>query len=714
MLKTITSERLRYNENEIYYFLKKVNVKKICKSIVNIFAEARYKLYINGALAAVGPCKQTSEIKYYDSVDISKFLKEGENLIKVSVLQLASGVYTKKETYLESVMRNGSMLMCLWGNAGDTELISDESWEAAKENGIEFFFKPDYDFYNVTALCENVSVRYKKNLEFEKAVCAGNVYRLDEETGTCSEMAIPLQKRPIPMMYFDKKSFVNEKDSVYDAGKLTCGYIRLHCSGKGKIKIIYAESRVFKEEGRIIKRRRDDENGIIIGDYDLIEADGEIVFEPFWMKTFRYIKLELSGDIRIESFDYLETGYPIEISDQYDFGNDKDNKLFEISVNALKRCMHETYVDCPYYEQLQYTMDTYEQIMFTYQLTTDKALPEKAIDDFAKSYRAGGLTQSRFPTNKSQYIPGFSLFFIFMLYQHYKRFSDKKFVRKYIHIADGILDWFLNRLDGYMVERSNMWDFIDYADGYDSGQILTREPIAVYSLMLVSALDKTSRMHNFLGSSISDYARMAENIKMEIKSRCFDAERGLYADSPSKGHFAQHTQIWAVLCGLEAGEKAKNILRKSMELDCKATPAYMFFLFRAMEKAGIYYDFIDKYMSPLREFVDLGCTTTPELSGENVRSDCHAWSAAALYEFTAKILGVTYEDGTIYIKPFAGNRPYAKGEVAVPSGMVYCEWKNADGKFTIKIKLPDNKKAILTMPDGSEMTVDSGFYSCLF
>lgn len=704
----ITSKEMIHNENVIYKFKKDIFVSDLCTSIIKIFAETRYKLYINDTLVAVGPCKQTSEIKYYDVVDITDHIRPGENKIRISVLQLSNEPYAPKDVFVESLMRSGSMALCLWGNVGDAEIVSDESWFVAKETGTELFFEKDYPFYNVTALCEKVS--QKSELKYRNAVLLREIYSFNESTGNCSEIAVPAQERPIPMMYFNKREFVGQKNKVYDAGELTCGYVRFKCNGSGKIRLTYAECMSFIENGEIRKKRRDDENGIVIGDYDIVEVDGECVFEPFWMRTFRYIKVEIEGDVSIDSIDYLETGYPIEVSDKYDFGNDTDNKLFEISVNTLKRCMHETYMDCPYYEQLQYTMDTHLQILYTYQLTTDKRPVEKAIDDFAKSYRVGGLTQSRYPTNRTQYIPGFSLIFVMMLYEHSKRFSDKSFIREYIHIADGIIEWFVNRLDGYMVSRSNLWDFIDWADGYDFGQIPKKEPIAVYSLMLAYVLKKTSEMHKMLGNTISDYEVLSNKIIADVKERCFDAEKGLYADSPSKAHFAQHTQIWAVLAGLEMKKDAVKILKKSMNLTCKATSAYMFFLFRALEKAGIY-EMADEYLDSLRSLIPLGCTTTPEWVGEDVRSECHAWSAVAIYEFTAKVLGVTYANDTICIKPYTEGRSYAKGEIATPKGTVYVEWNIVNGVFSIELLLPPNTKAKLEMPDNSEILAESGKYS---
>lgn len=712
MANLITSSIAVQNENAIYVFKKTVAVKTLCASMLNIFAESRYKLYINGQLCAVGPCRRSSEVPYYDSVDVTPYFKQGENEIVIYVAQLMQRPPEKDDFFpLESVMRDGSLALCVWGNVGETEVTTDESWLCAKENGTEICFERGIRGYNAVQFYERISADYGKNLGFKAAVVGDSIYDLDTETGNSLTIARPLKKRPIPMMYFDKKDFVSAQDGVYDAGYETCGYVRLRASGKGTIKLAYAECKVFPDEtGMTYKRQRDAADGEIHGDRDTIAVDGEIYFEPYWMRTFRYIKIETEGDVCVDGFDYLETGYPFDVQDGYDFGSDIDNRVFSVSVNTLKRCMHETYVDCPYYEQLQYTMDTFQQMLFTYQLTMDRALPEKAIDDFAASYRVGGLTQSRFPTVTPQYIPGFSLFFIYMLYEHARRFSDKKFIRKYLHIADGILDWFTTRLDGYMVSRSNLWDFLDWPDEYDRGMPPEHAPLTVYSLMFADALEKTTYMHSLLGNSVPGYAELANKVKADVKARCYDADKKLYGDTPLKGHFSQHQQIWAVLCGMETGEDARRLLARAETLSCKCTIAYAYYLYRAYELAG-QCEKIDAHLDIYRKLVQLGCTTMPEKEFETVRSECHAWSAIALYEFTARVLGVTHADGKIYVKPYIGTRPYAKGKVATPAGFVSVSWKNENGAFVLDLKLPEGEVAVLTLPDGSEIDAQSGVYT---
>lgn len=112
---TITSRQLIYSENAVYCFKKTYFTEKPEKCVINIFAETRYKLYINGKLVAVGPLRASSEIKYYDVLDISKYLKSGESSLEVAVLQLSDKPSRNNYLPLESVIRSGNMCLCIWG-----------------------------------------------------------------------------------------------------------------------------------------------------------------------------------------------------------------------------------------------------------------------------------------------------------------------------------------------------------------------------------------------------------------------------------------------------------------------------------------------------------------------------------------------------------------------------------------------------------------------
>ena len=163
--KIITSSKTVHNENALYYFKKEYYADKLAPSILNIYADSRYKLYINGTLTAVGPCKQTSDVKYYDNVDISAFIKKGTNTIDIQVLQLSSNAYSRKDAILESVIRSGDMVLSVWGNIAETKVETNSNWLVSKETDLEFFCPELFDFYNVSALSENIGANYRKNLE---------------------------------------------------------------------------------------------------------------------------------------------------------------------------------------------------------------------------------------------------------------------------------------------------------------------------------------------------------------------------------------------------------------------------------------------------------------------------------------------------------------------------------------------------------------------
>lgn len=123
--------------------------------------------------------------------------------------------------------------------------------------------------------------------------------------------------------------------------------------------------------------RADFEHGKLYGPDDMfITNDGTNVYEPFWFRTFRFIRLEISSNdepLTVTCFDYRETHYPLDIGAKINTSPELET-FWKISLNTLRNCMHETYEDCPFYEQNQFAMDSRIQILFTYQLSRDDRL----------------------------------------------------------------------------------------------------------------------------------------------------------------------------------------------------------------------------------------------------------------------------------------------------------------------------------------------------
>ena len=113
----------------------------------------------------------------------------------------------------------------------------------------------------------------------------------------------------------------------------------------------------------------------------------------------------------------------------------------------------------------------------TLMVSADDELARKCFDDFRRSQRHDGMINCCYPSYAFNAIPGFSIYYILMLYDHMMFFGDKELIRSYLSTVDGILEYFNRHLDrngmvgkigGYLFQESS-WSFIDWAEKWDGG-----------------------------------------------------------------------------------------------------------------------------------------------------------------------------------------------------------------------------------------------------
>ena len=124
-------------------------------------------------------------------------------------------------------------------------------------------------------------------------------------------------------------------------------------------------------------------------------------------------------------------------------------RLLGIPERLIPRTLgaFETYMDTPYWEQLQYIGDTRIQALISLYVAGDNRLERQAIEHFDWSRIPEGLTTSRYPSALMQIIPPFSLIYIAMVHDYFMHRDDAAFVRERLAGVRGILDWFDRHLE---------------------------------------------------------------------------------------------------------------------------------------------------------------------------------------------------------------------------------------------------------------------------
>jgi hypothetical protein len=514
---------------------------------------------------------------------------------------------------------------------------------------------------------------------------------------------------------------------IVDLGEYRCAYpcVRLSGGADAKLRVRWAESLYLPKWQKIkgmyeIQLKGDRaavEGKFFIGIGDEIELDGsrDRVFSPLWWEAGRYLEITVrtaAEPLRLDDFHLELTGYPHEFSGCFRSSDERLERIVEISRRTLRMCSHETYMDCPYYEQLMYVGDTRIQALATYVLSPDDRLPRKAIGLFNDSRVPSGLTQSRYPCTlrEPQIIPPFSLWWVAMVHDYALWRDDPAFVKAMMPGVRAVLEHFASgiRPDG-LLSNPNGWNFLDWVEGWTWG--VRADGGHGVSGPLNWHVAMTFRLAAELETLVAEpelakrCARLARSLAAAADRHFWDEKRGLYADDLDRSLHSEHSQCLALLGGLLPKRREKALaanLFTDPALD-RATIYFSHYLFETCHRTGR----IDRLFDRLGVWFSheaLGLTTTLE-SPEPARSDCHAWSAHPLYHFAASVAGVRPAApgfASVEVAPRLGPLDWLEAKVAHPKGSVELHLEKKGELLVGEISLPEGVGGRLKTAAGDE------------
>jgi len=712
----------------VFHFRKTITLDSVPQRfVIDVSGDNRYELFVNGERVLEGPARGDLDHWRYETLDIAPHLVAGRNV-------LAAVVWNFAELAPQAQMMNETGFIVQGDDSAEESVNTNASWKAFKSQA-ERMIPLDANKiggYLVTGPGEEVDgAKYPWGWETKEFDDSGWVAAKPLTEGgprgikdTPSRwMLIP---RTIPLMEDKLERFsrvarssgvepaaeflegaspitvaANSKASLlFDQSYLTTGYPELITSGGrgASLTSTYAEA-LYK--GREKGNRNDIEGKEIRGIEDRFHPDGgqHRMFRPLWWRTFRYVQLDIeTGDDPLVVEDYRSrfTAYPFQVKASFESDDAELAKIWQVGWRTARLCAHETYMDCPYWEQLQYGGDTRIQSLISLYMTGDDHLVKNAIESLDESRTPEGLTQSRYPSFLPQYIPPFSLFWIGMMHDLWWYHGDVDFLRGYVQGMRGALGWFEHGLTpSGLLGRLEWWNFVDWPPQFEDG-VPAQESngqSSMLSLQFAAGLRNAADLEDSYGSkeqAARDRA-MASKITAAVYKACWDPARKLLADTPAHKVFSQHANILGVLeNSIPAADQRtvmKTVLADSSLI--QATYYFRFYLFRAMKKVGLGDDYIAQ-LQPWRDMLALGLTTWAE-NPEPTRSDCHAWSAHPNFDLLATVAGIEPAAPgfrEVSIEPHLGPLKQLRATLPHPAGPIVVSYQRKDQGLAADVTLP--------------------------
>ncbi len=687
------------NEDNVWMCLsKKVTLDKQPEELIaHISADSKYWLYINGETVVFegnvkrGPDENSG---YYDSKDIAPYLKKGENSICALVW------YWDDET---SYSYNGS------GQGGfifeaendDITILSDKSWKAKRNSAYvdSALYPPNYRLpeYSVYYDARKDFDWLNKDFSFADWANATEYGKGGEGVyGSLYPRGIPLLKD------YGLKDYENSKDyENYTVKKLFGQKITVDIPYNAQVTTYL---KVIAPEGK--KIRITTENTLIGAvSTTYVTKEGEQEFESLGWVNGEHITYKIPRGVTVVELKYRETGYDSEFSGNFSCDDEFMNSLWQKSLRTLYVTMRDNFMDCPDRERAQWWGDvTSEMIMTMYSMDSNSyLLYQKGVEAMLSHIDDTDVLQTVVPINGDYFeLPVQQLAGIVGFLTYYEYTGDKAFLEKvYDASVDYLRLWEIGE-NNLVVHREGSWDWADWGSKADM--------TAIENAWYYYALSSVEEMTQILGKNADTSFISDRKSVIETGYKSLLTENGYKSKEVSKPD--DRANALAVLSGL-ADESQYEAITKILINTQNSSPYMEYYVLEALCKMGKYEEATARIKIRYEGMMTEDYSTLWEFWESWRGTMNHAWSGGPLVIMSKHFAGITpLEAG--YEKTEINPQYSLSGNMTctVPSvkGLITLDYKKTADKYVINITLPQDMKAVLYIPDGAEVIVNSEPY----
>ena len=721
--------------------------------VIDISADARFVLFLDGAEIARGPHQGIPSHWHYETYEISG-LAAAAHVMEAVVFDLSD----KGPLGLLSAGLNGFILKASGGYDDDLTTGRAE-WEVAEVAGTAFGHVTDPDtmtgaetIVRGTGFLDATAAGAWRRAAILRGPMEGNEYGFSVPGPALFPSTLPDQthegktpgciravlsgkaaRRPVWRARESDAGWTARFNALFrkgwavriparttlrvlwDLDDYFCAYPLLETSGgKGaRIRWSWAETLYeAKREGHIYanKGNRDEFDGktLLRAMRDTFYPNGRrrAAFTVPWWKAGRWIEIAVrtgAEPLVLRRLAIAESRYPLESVARFECDDPSIAPIARMCVQGMQSCLHETFMDCPYFEQQMYPGDTRVQMLILNAVSGDPRPVRFGMGAFDFARRENGLVPMAVPSRNRQESATYSLSWAMMAGDYALWHGADDFLRARLpglrHTLDGIALY--ENADG-LLENLPGWSFVDWAPEWgefgnapDGRTGLS----AVNNLLYVHALQSAAKAEAAAGDAAmaARWRRRARAVGAAILARFWDNRRGLVADTAAKNLFSEHAQCLALLAGVLPACRAKRTFRGLIEAPDLARCTvyfthYLFETFLRFGRADLFLQRLDLW----RGFVRDGLKTPLEAPGWRGRSDCHAWGAHPLYHLQTGIAGIRPAANgfaAVEIAPQFGPLTHITASMPTPKGHVSVNLRRDGDAVSGTISVPPDLPA---------------------
>lgn len=730
-------------------------LKRIADATVYICGLGHYELTLNGR--KVGDAEFAPLISdydktvYYNTYDVTDFLKTGENAVGV---MLGNGFYNVmgggRYRKLQVAFGAPTLLFQLVINYADgtSEVIkSDADWKYDLSpitfntiyGGEDYDARLEQDGWNLSGFNDSkwklvvlqegpkgqLCPQQAQAVKIMERYDVKKVHKLtaEEVMGACKST----------------KRTVDSSAIMFDMGQNLAGFPEITLKGKRGQKVTILVGEALTDENAVNQRQTGRQYYCTY----TLKGDGVETWHPrFTYYGFRYIQVEgavLKGEKNPEELPVIQkiqscfTYNSAPVVGTFECSNPIFTQAHYLIDRAVRSNMQGVFTDCPHREKLGWLEEVHLNgpgLLYNYDLTS---FGKKVIRDVADAQRPDGMIPSIAPCYVLFEGPGMDSFaespewastLILFPFMYYETYGDDSLIRQYYPNMKRYVDYLTTRADNHIVDFG-LGDWYDY-DGIHRAGFSRNTSIAIvatahYYLDLCKLVEAAKLMDNICDAEY--YAALAEEVKQAFN------DRFLHKDTNQYDTGSQCANALAIYMDLVPENRRQAVLDNLVK-DIKAHGTRLTtgdvgnrYLFQVLADNGLnelMYDMHNHEDAPGYGFqLKFGATTLTEQWDPRQGSSWNHFMMGQIEEwFYKSLVGLTHgknEKGYqhMIIRPqVVGDLNHVKGSYETLYGLVSVEWTHKDGLFKLEVSVPVNCTAKIYLPgDETAREVESGTHT---